>query len=90
MREHLSLAAVAILARDVAAADAAEFRNQYPAYAADIAGETYKALEALSNDAAHRRRYEAFLAAMVYGEKPVFGEAMRTVARLADMAWLGP
>ena len=48
MREHLDPAVVAALARDIAAADAHEFRNQYPAYAADIAGETRKALEALA------------------------------------------
>ncbi|MDT7555511.1 MAG: hypothetical protein QOI16_4618 [Pseudonocardiales bacterium] len=31
-----------------------EFRNQYPAYAADIAGETQKTLKALQTDPAHR------------------------------------
>jgi hypothetical protein len=41
---------VAALARDIAAADAQEIRNQYPAYdAADIAGETNKAFAALPN-----------------------------------------
>jgi hypothetical protein len=40
MQEHIDPAQVAALARDIAAADAREFRNQYPAYAADIASET--------------------------------------------------
>ena len=35
MREHLDRDAVAALARDIAAADAEVFRNQYPAYAVD-------------------------------------------------------
>ena len=58
---HLDLADVAALARDIAEADAREFRNQYPAYAADIAGETRKALDALRTDPLHRRRYDDFV-----------------------------
>ena len=71
------------LARDIAAADADEFRNQYPAYHADIAGETHKALDALRTDPVHRERYDRFVAAMVYGERVDFDEAMRTVTDLA-------
>jgi hypothetical protein len=37
MREHLDIAAVAALVRDIATADADAFRNQCPAYAADLA-----------------------------------------------------
>ena len=44
MRELIEHGKVARLARDIAAADADHFRNQYPAYHADIAGETHKAL----------------------------------------------
>ncbi len=66
--------------------DAGEFRNQYPAYATDIAAESRKALEGLGNDAIYRRRYAAFMAAMVYGEKPAFEEAMKTVHELASLA----
>ncbi len=46
MQAHIDPGEVAALARDIAAADAKEFRNQYPAYAADIAGETRKAIDA--------------------------------------------
>ena len=42
MRGHVDPAVVADLARLIAEADAKEFGNQYPAYAADIAGETRK------------------------------------------------
>jgi predicted nucleotidyltransferase component of viral defense system len=47
MRDLVDHDAVARMAREIAAADADEFRNQYPAYHADIAGETRKALDAL-------------------------------------------
>ena len=86
VREYLDLADVAVLARDIAEADAGEFRNQYPAYEADIAAETRKALDALRTDPLHRRRYEDFVAAMVYGERPEFDEALGTVAALAEVA----
>ena len=75
------------LARVIAETDAQEFASQYPAYAADIAGETRKALDALRADPLHRRRYDDFVAGMVYGERPEFDEAFATVARLAEDAW---
>ena len=84
MRAHLDMAAVAALVRDIATADAEAFRNQYPAYAADIAGETFKALAALRTDPAHRDRYNRFVAAMAYGERPEFDAAMTTVVELAE------
>ncbi len=87
MRTHVDLAAVSALARDIATADAEQFRNQYPAYASDIAGETRKALDALRTDAAYRDRYARFLADMVYGERPEFDEAFATVIGLAGNAW---
>jgi hypothetical protein len=62
-------------------------RNQYPAYAADIAGETRKALDALRTAPLHRRRYDTFVAAMVYGERPSFDEAFATVCKLAEKTW---
>jgi hypothetical protein len=64
-----------------------EFVNQFPAYATDIAGETAKALDALRTDPLHRRRYDDFVSAMVYGERPSFDEAFATVAHLAEDAW---
>jgi hypothetical protein len=87
MRRHVDAAVVADLARAIAEADAKEFGNQYPAYAADIAGETGKALEALQINPLHHRRYDDFVSAMVYGERPEFEEAFATVAGLAEGAW---
>ena len=87
LREHLNPAAVAALTRDIAVADAQEFRNQYPAYQADIAGETCKALDALRTDPLHRDRYASFIADMVYGERVEFDGAFATVAGLASDTW---
>ena len=87
MRDHVDHGTVIALARDIAAADADEFRNQYPAYHADIAGETRKAISALHTDPVHRTRYGGFLAAMVYGDLWTFDEAMGTVTGLAGAAW---
>ena len=44
LREHIDPNQVAQLARATAAMDAEEFRNQHPAYAADIPGETRETL----------------------------------------------
>jgi hypothetical protein len=87
LRELTDPVAVAALAREIAVTDAQEFAGQYPAYAADIPGETRKALAALQDDALHRERYASFLAAMVYGEQPAFAAALATVADLVDRAW---
>jgi predicted nucleotidyltransferase component of viral defense system len=87
LRNHVDRATVIALARDIAAADAEEFRNQYPAYHTDIAGETRKALEALRTDPVHRERYDRFVAIMVYGDQVEFEEAMETVADLVGSAW---
>ena len=84
LRDHIDRGTVIALAQDIAKADADEFRNQYPAYHADIAGETRKALDALRTDPVHRERYDRFVAIMVYGERVEFDEAMATVAGLID------
>ncbi len=84
MQDHIDPGEVATLARDIAAADAREFRNQYPAYAADIAGETRKALDALRTDPTYRSRYHDFVYAMAYGERPEFERALGTVVALAE------
>ena len=89
MRDHVDPNAVATLARAIATADAQEFRNQYPAYASDIAQETQKAIEALRTDPLHRSRYDSFITAMVYGEKPTFDTAFSAVSALADKALSG-
>jgi hypothetical protein len=87
MHGHVDPAEVAALTRDIAMADAEVFRNQYPAYAADIAGETRKALDALGAAPEYRAHYDRFVADMVYGEKPAFATAMRTVSGLVTN-WL--
>jgi len=84
IREHIDLSVVAALARNIAVDDAREFRNRYPAYEADISGETSKALAALRADPMRRRRYDDFVRAMVYGERPGFDEALATVNELAQ------
>ena len=76
---------VAALARDIAATDAAEFKNQYPAYHADIRGETRKALTAIGSDPAFRQNYASFVQSMVYGERPEFDAAFATVAELTKI-----
>jgi predicted nucleotidyltransferase component of viral defense system len=87
MRDLVDTSTVAGLAAAIAAADAVEFGNQYPAYSADIAGETHKALRALQADAKHRDRYDEFMAAMVFGEKPKFEAAVANLVDLANMVW---
>jgi hypothetical protein len=47
LHDHVDHGTVIALARDIAQADSEEFRNQYPAYHADIAGETRKVLDDL-------------------------------------------
>ena len=87
MRGHVDRDAVIALAREIAVTDADEYRNQYTAYHADIAGETRKARDALRADPIHRRRYADFIAAMVYGERVDFDAAIGTVVDLVDAAW---
>ncbi len=87
MRAHIDLAKVSTLAREIAVADAAEFRNQFPAYAADIAGETGRAVDALLIGPVYRDRYAGFMLNMVYGDRPDFDTAMATVADLAAVTW---
>ena len=84
MRTLIDPADVATLARGIAEADAQEFSNQHPAYAADIRGETHKAITALQTDPTHLRRYDDFVSAMVYGEKIAFADALATVTELAE------
>ena len=84
MRDLIDPDEVARLARDIAATDAAEFRNQYPAYANDIVGETKKALDALRTAPVYRARYAGFVGGMVYGEQTEFDDAMATVTAMAQ------
>jgi hypothetical protein len=79
MRDLIDHNVVAVITKEIAASDADEFRNQYPAYHADIAGETGKALDALCTDPVYRARYTDFVTAMVYGKQAKFEAAMATV-----------
>ncbi len=88
MRDLVDHDAVAGMAKEIAVADAVEFRNQYPTYHADIAGETRKALDALQTDPVHRARYTEFVAVMVYGEKAEFDYALATVSTMTRR-WIG-
>ncbi len=83
IRNLIDRALVERLSAEIAVADAEEFRNQYPAYAADIRGETRKALAALQTVPIYRERYARFMMTMVYGERPGFDKAIETVVSLA-------
>ncbi len=87
LRDLVDPADIANLARSIAETDAAEFGNQFPAYAADIPGETRKALDALRTDPLHGERYAQFLADMVYGERAEFTTALTTITTVVE-AWL--
>lgn len=87
MRDLIDHDAVAGMAKEIAVSDANEFRNQYPAYHTDIAGETRKALDALRTNLVYRARYTSFITAMVYGERAEFDEAIGTVTSLTK-PWL--
>jgi len=86
IKDHIDFNQVIALAGEIARTDAAEFRNQYPAYAADLASETRKAVDALSNDPIYARRYADFTGAMVYGASAAYANAMNTVTTLAQRA----
>lgn len=90
LRDLVDAAEVVDLARIIAKSDAAEFANQFPAYAADIPGETRKAVDALRTDPPHRERYARFVADMVYGERAEFDAAITTVSSLVEHWLSGP
>jgi predicted nucleotidyltransferase component of viral defense system len=87
MKDHIDLDQAVALAGEIAQTDAIEFRNQYPAYAANLAGETRKALDALRTDPLYARRYADFVAAMVYGEQTDYAVAIGSVTALAERAF---
>ncbi len=85
MREHIDMDQLARLVPLIAIADAEEFNNQYPAYAADIVGETQAAIAALQSDQIYRQRYNDFIMAMVYGDRPEFDTALGVVIDQAEI-----
>ena len=87
IRDHIDFGIAVELARQVAQHDAAEFRNQYPAYHADIPGETRKGFDVWTKEPAGRDLYDNFVAAMVYGEQVKFSTAIATSVAMVDAAW---
>ena len=85
MRAYIDMDQIVRLAQAIAVADGQEFRNQYPAYAADIAGETQAAVAALHTDVTYRHRYNDFVNAMVYGDRPEYDITLGTVLELAHI-----
>jgi hypothetical protein len=56
IRDHIDRTTAIELSRQIAIQDAEEFKNQYPGYYADIAGETRKAIAALATTQAIKDR----------------------------------
>jgi predicted nucleotidyltransferase component of viral defense system len=78
-RGAADLDAVAKLVDEIAETDARQFANQHPEYAKDRAGETRKAIAALSGDRRFEEWYGEFVEAMIYGdEKPRYREVADT------------
>ena len=55
-----------------------------PVGTVSMRGQNEASAASLQTDPAYRRRYDDFVAAMVYGEKWKFDDAIRTVAALSD------
>ena len=87
IQSHIDLPKAIELAREIAMQDAEQFRNQYPAYHADVAGESRKGIEVWGQPHAGRDLYFNFVAAMVYGEAAAFNDAIATVRGMVDAAW---
>jgi hypothetical protein len=83
IRDHFDVAEVASLAREVVRHDAEVFGNQFPAYREDPAAETRRAIDALASDPRYEQRYAEFQRDMVYGDRPIYGDAMRTTLEIA-------
>ncbi len=87
VREHVDRPRLIELARRIAKQDAHDFRSQYPAYLADIPGESRRGLLFWTQPGAGQHLYFNFVAAMVYGEQASFTEALPTLIGLVDDAW---
>jgi len=87
IRDHIDMPKAIELIRLIARQDADEFKNQFPAYFADIAGESRKAIDAWTQPHAGRDLYFNFVAAMVYGAQVDFKDAMSTTVAMVDAAW---
>ena len=83
IRDHFDVAEVAALARKVVRQDAEVFGNQFPAYRENPITETRRAIDALASDPRYEQRYAEFQRDMVYGDRPIYGDAMRTTLEIA-------
>jgi predicted nucleotidyltransferase component of viral defense system len=84
IREHVDAAAVATLAHEVMLADAKTRGDRFPAWQRDPLGETLRAIEGIPKDSVFVDGYANFQRDMVYGDKPDFASAMRTLNILAE------
>jgi hypothetical protein len=87
VREHIDCALLIDVARQVARQDGEDYRSQFPAHHADIAGQAHRGLEFWAREAAAREQYGAFVDAMVYGESVPLDAALDVVAGLMDEVW---
>jgi predicted nucleotidyltransferase component of viral defense system len=83
IREHVDAAAVAALAHEVMLADAKTRGDKFPAWQKDPLGETLRAIEGIPKDKVFNDGYANFCRDMVYGDKPDFSAAMRTLNTIA-------
>jgi hypothetical protein len=87
VREHIDRVQCIDVARQVARQGAEDYRSQFPAYHADIAGQARTGLEVWAREALARDQYGAFVDAMVYGERVPLEAALEVVAGLVDAVW---
>jgi predicted nucleotidyltransferase component of viral defense system len=84
LSDNVDAAQVSTLAAEIAAADAAQFGNQYPKYARDPGAGTQTALRALETEKQFREQYATFQAAMVYGPHIDYDDALEATKMLAS------
>lgn len=84
IRDAYDMTEAATLAHEVMLADAATRGDSFPAWKKDPLGETLRAIGGIPKDNVFVDGYANFQRDMVYGERPDFTTAMRTLNTLAD------
>lgn len=84
IRDAYDMKAAAALSYEVMLADAATRGDSFPAWKKDPLGETLRTIERIPKDKVFVGGYATFVRDMVYGDKPEFSTAMRTLNTLAD------
>lgn len=84
IRDAYDMTEAATLAHEVMLADAATRGDSFPAWKKDPLGETLRAIEGIPKDNVFIDGYANFQRDMVYGERPDFTTAMRTLNTLAN------